>query len=215
ADLLEAFNDQRASALLGRADRMQAGLDSLLPFFAGSSNGINGLAGALDPVTLDVSDELAWAALTLRWPRDLVLHDRSSIALFQTTSRAIWERSFHHLPIGLGWHDDAVWPYNALDWAQAALRDDRPDQALRILESVLNASWYTGSWAEEYHVAPIAPSVGSAAGGYDVPNTNMHVTAPAGAILLMRNLLVEDDSSAGALEIASGLPTGWFRPTGE
>lgn len=81
---------------------------------------------------------------------------------------------------------------------------------LCVFGDVLNCSWSTGFWAEEYRVNRRTGEVLEANTGYDVPNTNMHVTAPSGMLLFLRNMLITDDEHTGIIEIGKGLPTSWL-----
>ena len=190
-------------ARLGRA------LSGALPFyFVGAGPGAGFLSGSLSADSFRARPTPSWMGYTVFWPQYLPAQPGAA-GMFAATNRHLDSHAFQGLPIGLGWEADTVWPYNAANWARARLARGDPAAGLRILQSVLNTAWHSGTWAEEYFVVDGGRALGKARRGYDIPNTNLHVTAPATALLLLRDLVLREEVAAGALHLASALPWGW------
>jgi hypothetical protein len=109
------------------------------------------------------------------------------------------------IPENTGWiHDQGIWTYSAMFYAQVWLYADRPEKAVDYLYSFANHAAPSRVWREEQSLteSPSAEFLG------DMP----HNWGSAEFIRMVRNIIVSERQ--GRLDLLPGLPEEWL-PTSD
>ncbi len=188
-DAISLFYDQVREAFLRYADRDRKVTPEGIPY----------LPMIMVPNDYNRPQSATWALAQAMYPGEVFPPEHELVRDLLHLLDSIDDEQ--GLPIETGWiHDQAIWSYSAMFYAQVWLYAGRGDKAVDYLYAFANHASPARVWREEH---TLTSSHSSEYCG-DMP----HNWGSAEFIRLVRNLLILE--KAGGLELLAGLPPEWL-----